>query len=940
MIGSVFESSRSMFKSVFGTANDRLLKNMHPVVTEINSHESRVKEMTDTQMREETEHFKERLTAGETLDDILPEAFALVREAGWRYLQMRHFDVQLIGGMILHSGKIAEMKTGEGKTLVATLAAYLNALESKGVHIITVNDYLASRDSEWMGRLFRALALTVGCIQHGMNDDARRLAYACDITYGTNNEFGFDYLRDNMKFEPGSCVMRDLNYAIVDEVDSILIDEARTPLIISGPADEATRMYGVVNRVIRPLLKEQQGVVEETNEEEDDGYLEGGKDIISKKKYEYLIVDEKSRTVNLKEAGGHEAEKLLRRSGIMANDQSLYDMNSITVLHHVEQALKAHVLFTKDIDYVVKDNEVVIVDEFTGRMMPGRRFSDGLHQALEAKEGVKVQEENITLATITFQNYFRLYKKLAGMTGTADTEAAEFNSTYKIDVAIVPTNRELIRDEYPDLVYRSEREKIDAVVEEIIECHKSGRPVLVGTINIEKSERLASILKRRGIPHHVLNAKNHSKEAEIIAQAGRKGAVTISTNMAGRGTDILLGGNPEFLASSKTNTNEGPEYEEALKDFQAYCKAEHDEVVKSGGLHVLGTERHESRRIDNQLRGRSGRQGDPGSSRFFLSLEDDLLRIFGSDRIKGLMEKLGMEEGVPIEAKMVTRAIENAQKRVEAHHFEMRKHLLEYDDVMNKQREVIYSMRRDILEATDVLDQIKEIASAILDSIVDLHLPESEHFDDWDVEAFAGAVESQYGIPATIEGRKIIFSASEPMVVDIEEEPRDELADRVHHLIQSVLDEKYRDFDLESILELAKLIYIQILDTQWKDHLTNIEQLKEGIGLRGYAQVNPLNEYKKEAFDMFGTMTQRIEAEMVLYMYRLDVSDEDVALEESRNEQEMVFSHAEASGFGDAPAGEALQTSAPVRRTTPKVGRNEPCPCGSGKKYKFCHGRS
>ena len=625
------------------------------------------------------------------------------------------------------------------------------------MHIVTVNDYLASRDSEWMGRLFRALGLTVGCIQHGMNDDARRRAYACDITYGTNNEFGFDYLRDNMKFEPGSCVMRDLNYAIVDEVDCILIDEARTPLIISGPADEATRMYGVVNRVIRPLLKEQQGVVEETNEEEDDGYLEGGKDIISKKKYEYLIVDEKSRTVNLKEAGGHEAEKLLRRSGIMANDQSLYDMNSITVLHHVEQALKAHVLFTKDIDYVVKDNEVVIVDEFTGRMMPGRRFSDGLHQALEAKEGVKVQEENITLATITFQNYFRLYKKLAGMTGTADTEAAEFNSTYKIEVAIVPTNRELIRDEYPDLVYRSEREKIDAVVEEIIECHKSGRPVLVGTINIEKSERLASILKRRGIPHHVLNAKNHSKEAEIIAQAGRKGAVTISTNMAGRGTDILLGGNPEFLASSKTNTNEGPEYEEALKDFQAYCKTEHDEVVKSGGLHVLGTERHESRRIDNQLRGRSGRQGDPGSSRFFLSLEDDLLRIFGSDRIKGLMEKLGMEEGVPIEAKMVTRAIENAQKRVEAHHFEMRKHLLEYDDVMNKQREVIYSMRRDILEATDVLDQIKEIASAILDSIVDLHLPESEHFDDWDVEAFAGAVESQYGIPATIEGERSFF---------------------------------------------------------------------------------------------------------------------------------------------------------------------------------------
>ncbi|MCY3823728.1 MAG: preprotein translocase subunit SecA [Nitrospinae bacterium] len=940
MISSVFESSKSMFKSVFGTANDRMLKQMAPIITEINSHESRVKGMTDLEMRKETERFKERLSADETLDNILPEVFALVREAGWRRLQMRHFDVQLIGGIILHDGKIAEMKTGEGKTLVATLAAYLNALEGNGVHIVTVNDYLASRDSEWMGRLFRALGLSVGCIQHGMDDDARRRAYACDITYGTNNEFGFDYLRDNMKFEPGSRVMRELNFAIVDEVDSILIDEARTPLIISGPADEATRMYGIINRVIRPLLKEQQSVVESDVEEEGDGYVEGGKDIISKKKYEYLIVDEKSRTVNLKEAGGHEAEKLLRRSGIMANDQSLYDMNSITVLHHVEQALKAHVLFTKDIDYVVKDNEVVIVDEFTGRMMPGRRFSDGLHQALEAKEGVKIQEENVTLATITFQNYFRLYNKLAGMTGTADTEAAEFNSTYKIDVAVVPTNRELIRTEYPDVVYRSEREKLDAVVDEILECHKNGQPVLVGTINIEKSERLASTLKRRRIPHHVLNAKNHSKEAEIIAQAGRKGAVTISTNMAGRGTDILLGGNPEFLASSKTNTNEGPEYEEALKDFRASCQAEHDEVVKQGGLHVLGTERHESRRIDNQLRGRSGRQGDPGSSRFFLSLEDDLLRIFGSDRIKGLMEKLGMEEGVPIEANMVTRAIENAQKRVEAHHFEMRKHLLEYDDVMNKQREVIYSMRQEILEATNGLDQIKEMASTILDSVIDLHFPEAEHFDDWDIEAFAGAVESQYGIPATIEGRKIIFSASEPMVIDIEEEPRDELAHKVHHLIQSVIDEKYRGFDPESILELSKLIYIQILDTQWKDHLTNIEQLKEGIGLRGYAQVNPLNEYKKEAFDMFGMMTQRIEAETVLYMYRLDISDQDIALEESRHEQEMVFSHADASGFGDAPAGDAIQTSTPVRRTTPKVGRNEPCPCGSGKKYKFCCGRS
>jgi len=938
MAGSVLQSGVSAFKSVFGTANERLIRKLRPIVEEINSREPRVQEMTDAGMREETDRFRERLAAGETLDEILPEAFALVREAGRRRLRMRHFDVQLIGGAILHGGKIAEMKTGEGKTLVATLAAYLNALEGRGVHVVTVNDYLAKRDSEWMGRLFRSLGLTVGCIQHEMDDDARRRAYACDITYGTNNEFGFDYLRDNMKFEPGSCVMRELNYAIVDEVDSILIDEARTPLIISGPADEATRLYGVVNRGIRPLLKELEGVVEEVAE--DDDYVEGGKDLVSKKKYEYLIVDDKSRTVNLKEAGGHEAEKLLRRSGVLASGQSLYDMGSITALHHVEQALKAHVLFNKDVDYVVKDGEVVLVDEFTGRMTPGRRFSDGLHQALEAKEGVRVQEENMTLATITFQNYFRLYGKLAGMTGTADTEAAEFNSTYKIDVAVVPTNRELIRTEHPDVVYRTEREKTDAVVEEIAGCHEAGRPVLVGTINIEKSERLASLLRRRGIPHHVLNAKNHGREAEIIAQAGRRGGVTISTNMAGRGTDILLGGNPEFLAASKAKAGEGPEYEEALEAFRASCAKEHEEVVRLGGLHVVGTERHESRRIDNQLRGRSGRQGDPGSSRFFLSLEDDLLRIFGSDRIKGLMERLGMEEGVPIEAGMVTRAIENAQKRVEAHHFEMRKHLLEYDDVMNRQREVIYSMRREILESTDMLDRIREMASALLDSIFDLCLPEEEHFEEWDVEAFAGAVESQYGVPATVEGRKVVFSAAEPMVADVEEEPREELFQRVRDFILAVLERKYGDFDAENVLELAKLIYIQILDAQWKDHLTSIEQLKEGIGLRGYAQVNPLNEYKKEAFDMFETMTERIEAETVLYMYRLDVSDEDAALEESRHEQDMVFSHADASGFGADPAGEAMPTAAPVRRAAPKVGRNEPCPCGSGRKYKHCCGRS
>ncbi|HBK79352.1 MAG TPA: preprotein translocase subunit SecA, partial [Nitrospinae bacterium] len=685
MLGSILEKGLSSLSSVFGTANERELKKIYPILEEVNSLEPRYQEMSDEEMRAETPRFKERLAAGETLDDILPEAFALVREAGRRFLNMRHFGVQIIGGVILHQGKIAEMKTGEGKTLVATLPAYLNALTGEGVHIITVNDYLARRDAAWMGGIYKGLGLTVGVIQHDMEDEDRKEAYASDITFGTNNEYGFDYLRDNMKFEEGSFVQGKLHYGIVDEVDSILIDEARTPLIISGPAEEATRLYGQVNGLIKPLLLESEEEEEEPLGPDD--YVEGGKDNISKKKYEYLIVDEKTRTVSLKETGVHESEKILQRAGLLEPEVSLYDMSSITLLHHVDQALKAHAIFEKDIDYVVKDDEVLIVDEFTGRLMPGRRYSDGLHQALEAKEHVKVQEENITLATITFQNYFRLYEKLAGMTGTADTEAAEFQEIYKLSVSVIPTNCDLIRYEYPDQVYRTEREKIDAVIGEIVECNKEGRPVLVGTTNIEKSEKLSSILKGRNISHHVLNAKNHQGEAEIIAQAGRKGALTISTNMAGRGTDILLGGNPEFLAATLAQTSEGPEYEKTLERFRAECKKEHDEVVEAGGLHVIATERHESRRIDNQLRGRSGRQGDPGSSRFYLSLEDDLLRIFGSDRISGIMEKLGLEDGVPIEAKMVTRAIEKAQKRVEAQHFEMRKQILKYDDVMNKQRE-------------------------------------------------------------------------------------------------------------------------------------------------------------------------------------------------------------------------------------------------------------
>jgi len=935
---AVVQSVVSAMKSVFGTANDRLLKRIRPRVEAINALESRVQAMPDAELKAQTARFRERLAAGETEDDILPEAFAVAREAGRRFLRMRHFDVQLIGGIVLHMGRISEMKTGEGKTLVATLAAYLNALSGKGVHIVTVNDYLARRDAAWMGPLYEGLGLTVGCIQHEMDDFARRAAYGADITYGTNNEFGFDYLRDNMKFEPGSLVQHGLNYAIVDEVDSILIDEARTPLIISGPAEEATRLYAVINRLIQPLLREApRGAEDEPPEagEAADGYKEG-KDAISKKKYEFLIVDEKSRTVGLREKGVLEAERLLGRAGVLSNGQGLYDMGSITVLHHVEQALRAHALFTRDIDYVVKDGQVIIVDEFTGRLMPGRRYSDGLHQALEAKEGVKIQEENITLATITFQNYFRLYKKLAGMTGTADTEAAEFNQTYKLDVAVIPTNRDLIRTEYPDLVYRTEREKLEAVVEEIADWYKKGRPVLVGTVSIEKSEKLAAHLKRRGIPHHVLNAKNHEREAEIIAQAGRNKAITISTNMAGRGTDILLGGNPEFLAAAAANASEGAEFDAAIEEFRAQCAAEHDEVVALGGLHVLGTERHESRRIDNQLRGRAGRQGDPGSSRFYLSLEDDLLRIFGSDRIKGIMEKLGMEEGVPIEARMVTRAIENAQKRVEAHHFEMRKHLLEYDDVLNKQREVIYTLRRDILEGKDIADRTEDMAAGLLDGLLDLHLPEAVHFEEWDLPAFAAAFERQFGVPVKIEGYELIFE-KQGAAIDLEDEPRDAVAERLQELIKAVFKAKYGHFDEKVVQDLERIVYIQVLDAQWKEHLTSIEHLKEGIGLRGYAQVNPLNEYKKEAFALFEALNDRIDSEAIQYLYRLDVSEERVQIEEPEPKQELIYTHSNASGFsGDTDNGALAE---PVRRKTPKVGRNDPCPCGSGKKYKHCHGR-
>jgi len=935
MFGTIFEKGISMLSSVFGTANERQLKKIRPILEKVNSLEPRCLKMTNEEMQAETTSFKERLAAGESLDDILPEAFALVREAGRRFLDMRHFDVQIIGGVVLHQGKIAEMKTGEGKTIVATLPAYLNALEGEGVHIITVNDYLARRDAAWMGRIYKGLGLTIGVIQHDMDDEDRREAYAADIVFGTNNEFGFDYLRDNMKFEEGSFVQRKLRFGIVDEVDSILVDEARTPLIISGPAEEATRLYGQINGLIKPLLLESSEKGEEAPAK--DEYVEGGKDNISKKKYEYLIVDEKTRTASLKERGVQECEKILRKTGVLESGVSLFDMSSITLLHHVEQALKAHAIFEKDIDYVVKDDEVIIVDEFTGRLMPGRRYSDGLHQALEAKERVKVQEENITLATITFQNYFRLYEKLAGMTGTADTEAAEFQEIYKLPVSVIPTNCELIRDEYPDQVYRTDREKLDAVIEEILECQKKGRPVLVGTTNIEKSENLSSILKRRKIPHHVLNAKNHQHEAEIIAQAGRKGALTLSTNMAGRGTDILLGGNPEFLASTKIQASEGPEYDRALKEFQTECEEEHREVVRAGGLHVLATERHESRRIDNQLRGRSGRQGDPGSSRFYLSLEDDLLRIFGSDRISGIMEKLGMEEGVPIEAKMVTRAIETAQKRVEAQHFEMRKQILKYDDVMNKQREVVYDLRKDILQGTDISEQIKDIALRILDDFFGIHFPENEHFEEWDLGGFLVSIEHQFGLTGTLESRKISFKHPR-CEIDIEDETRDLVLEKMQRLIEDAYKLKYNEFEDEVVRELERVVYLQILDSQWKDHLTNMEHVKEGIGLRGYAQVDPLNEYKKEAFEMFEALNDRFDSETLLYLYKLDVGEDGIQFDDYEREQEMYMMHDEVGTFGDGEVEAAVKTATPVRRDSPKIGRNQPCPCGSGRKYKHCCG--
>jgi preprotein translocase subunit SecA len=861
---------RQMYKwliqKIFGTKNERDLKKLQPFVTAINELESGVQKLTNSQLQGKTAEFKEKLAQGASLDDILFEAFAVVREVSWRILHMRHFDVQLMGGVVLHQGKIAEMKTGEGKTLVATLPAYLNALEGKGGHIVTVNDYLAKRDTEWMGPIYKFLGLTVGTIQHDIPDHERHRAYRSDITYGTNNEFGFDYLRDNMKFRRSDLVQKEHHYAIVDEVDSILIDEARTPLIISGPTEESTSIYYKVDNLIRRLRKEQ-----------------------------HFLVDEKTRTVALNEEGVAQAEKFL-------NVENLYDLTHMDTIHAINQGLKAHYLFKRDVDYMVKEGKVIIVDEFTGRLMPGRRYSDGLHQALEAKEKVRIEEEYQTLASVTFQNYFRMYDKLAGMTGTAVTEATEFQSIYNLDVVEIPTNKPLIRHEYPDVIYRTADEKWNAACQEIIEANKKGRPLLVGTISIENSEHLSSLLRKKGINHVVLNAKYHEMEAKIIAQAGRIGAVTIATNMAGRGVDILLGGNPEHLAREALRKkgidleeDHQEELEEAIKEEKKTTDIEHNKVVDLGGLHIIGTERHEARRIDNQLRGRAGRQGDPGSSRFYLSLEDDLMRIFGSERISGLMGRLGMEEGTPIEHNMVTKAIERAQRQVEGQNFTIRKHLLEYDDVMNKQRESIYSLRREILQGKDLKEHISELIETIVDWLMENSTPQEKPPEEWDVEAFRKAMGAQFGVDIEEWG------------INWETTHFEELRDKCKQTLKQIYRDKENIIGSGRMREFERVIMLQIIDTQWKDHLLGMDYLKEGIGLRGYGQRDPLVEYKKESYDMFQAMMDRIEDETLRYLFLLQPVEEERMPE--RREQAMYYQR---------PQGAQVQTSRKARSVIPK----------------------
>jgi len=977
---------------VFGTANERLMKKLWPVVAQINDLEEGIKLLSDEQLRAKTVEFRARIAASlegitdaeeiktaerSALDEILPEAFAVVREAGWRAVQMRHFDVQLIGGMVLHQGKISEMRTGEGKTLVATLACYLNALAGHGVHVVTVNDYLAKRDAEWMGKIYEFLGLTVGVIVHDLDDGERRAAYAADITYGTNNEFGFDYLRDNMKFEIKDCVQRGHYYAIVDEVDSILIDEARTPLIISGPTDQTTDKYARVVKII-PELE-----LGEEIEEGENKYLTGD-----------YIVDEKQRTIGVTDQGWETIEKLLGIGNIA-------DAENWELKHYVETGIKAHALYKRDVEYVVKDGEVIIVDTFTGRLMPGRRWSDGLHQSIEAKEGVNIRKEDQTLATITFQNYFRLYKKLSGMTGTAETEAAEFDKIYKLEIVVIPTNKEMRRLENPDVVYRTEKEKYKAVADDIAILHEKKQPVLVGTTSIEKSERLSGILQRKGVRHVVLNAKFHEREAEIVAQAGRLGMVTISTNMAGRGTDILLGGNPEFMARQELVKKgharaisvaegaispmapagflrfyyQGQEFEvtegdwaETFKGHAEVARLDHEQVIEAGGLFILGTERHESRRIDNQLRGRAGRQGDPGESRFYLSLEDDLMRIFAKQWISTLLERLGMEEGVPIESKMISNRIEGAQKAVEAQNFESRKHLLEYDDVMNKQREAVYGVRRALLEEADQKELILEdYVGGILSGMLDEFAPEEKHPDQWNVKGLEDKLIGQFGLSLSQAG------------INLQELGRHELGEAIFEKLKLDYEAKEKILSSPTMRYHERMVMLSVIDGLWKDHLLAMDHLKEGISLRGYAQRDPLVEYKRESFDMFEAMMQKFQEDTVRFLFRmqilgpdgqpinaapeprrpvppappvasaakpptLEAAPREIAIptrqasttidaleKEFQRKKQRELDAAQFAGGGDAkqPA---------QRRTGEKVGRNDPCPCGSGKKYKKCHG--
>jgi preprotein translocase subunit SecA len=990
----------ALIAKVFGTSNERQVKRLMPRVAAINAIEPEMRKLTDEQLRAKTDEFRQRIQerlagipdepdadqdrrkeldaertklVNEVLDELLVEAFAVVREGGRRVLNMRHFDVQLIGGMVLHHGKIAEMKTGEGKTLVATLPVYLNALSGRGVHVVTVNDYLAKRDSEWMGKLYSFLGLSVGVIVHDLDDQQRREAYAADVTYGTNNEFGFDYLRDNMKFDLHDCVQRGHNFSIVDEVDSILIDEARTPLIISGASEESTDKYAKVNRIIPKLEKGEEIDVAPGEPKQYTGDF---------------VVDEKHRNITVTDEGWVKVEEMLGIGNIA--DPENWDLK-----HHVETAVKAHALYHRDVEYVVKDGEVIIVDEFTGRLMPGRRWSDGLHQSVEAKENVKIERENQTLATITFQNYFRMYKKLAGMTGTAETEASEFDNIYKLEVMVIPTNKPMLRLENPDVVYRTEKEKYFAAADEIQRLHATGQPVLVGTTSIEKSERLSDLLKKKGVRHWVLNAKQHEKEAEIVAQAGSKGMVTIATNMAGRGTDILLGGNPEFMAKQECvkkgvaqplraaqgkvqavvdDTKStvwyyaGNEYvvatdqwTEILNRHKAETDKGHDEVIAAGGLHIFGTERHEARRIDNQLRGRAGRQGDPGSSRFYLSLEDDLMRIFAKEWISNLLQRLGMEEGVPIESKMISRRIEGSQKAVEAQNFEARKHLLEYDDVMNKQREAVYGLRHQLLEGVEQKELILEdYVSGILSDLMDQFCAVKVHAADWDLKGLKDAIFTRFGVDILAEGIK-------PETLN-----RQELGDAIFDKLKARYDAKEKLIGPDAMRYHERMIMLSVLDAQWKDHLRDMDHLKEGIGLRGYGQHDPLVEYKRESFDMFEAMMQRSQEEAVRYLYLMQILERpseggpprpvgsagpeagtpapqmggdgngrkprqvatsvDEIEEAFQRKKRRELDQARMAGSGD------LQTVQQVVRGAAKVGRNDPCPCGSGKKYKKCCG--